>query len=569
MTMKWIEPESVRITEALRNEVGGHPLICETLVRRGIGDPESALSFLDPDCYSPTHFSEMPDISKSVDRLEHAIKNRERILIWGDFDVDGQTSTTVLFSTLKQLGGNVLPNIPVREKESHGIKVPSLKTFASQRLDLLLTCDTGISEHDAVDYANKNGIDVIITDHHELPANLPDAYSVINPQLLPADHPLKELPGVGVAYKLAEALFDRFNRDGTEYNADQFLDLVALGIVADVAILRDENRYLLQRGIEVLRATPRRGLRTLMEACQIDIPGTSEDHIGYYIAPRLNAIGRLGDANPVVELLTTDNLEKSRILTKILDDYNERRKVLQDQTYREATQQIRENEKLLNFRVLVLSDTGWPLGILGLVAGRLAEEYTRPVILITTYTDGTGRGRGSARSVDGINITDLLAANSHLLLTFGGHAGAAGLTVLHDNIPDLRRDLSTTVTSMIGEDLPEKRLQIDAFLQFPDLTTELVEDIQRLAPFGRGNPSLTIATRSLRISDQSKLGYSGNHMQFVIEDPDGNRHRVIRWRGAGRPVPDGTFSLAYTIGINEFRDKRELQIVWVDAHSES
>ena len=390
----WIEPPKVEVPNSLRAAVGGHPLVAETLVRRGIRDSRAARAFLDPTHYHPTSPSALPHAERAAERLEHAILLGERICVWGDFDVDGQTATTILVSALRDLGASVFFHIPNREREGHGIDLTALEEVLAKGVDVLLTCDTGITAHDGVESASQQSVDVIITDHHDLPPTIPPAYAATDPKMLPQTHALRELPGVGVAYKLAQLLY---RRAGRAEEATRHLDLAALGIVADVATQTGDVRFLLQRGLEALRRTERLGLRTLMEIAELDPTGLTEEHIGFELAPRLNALGRLADASPAVELLTTDDLERARILAHQLDGLNARRKMLCDQVTQAAEAQLERDPSLLDHGALELSHPRWPGGVIGIVAGRLAERYHRPVILITAPPGELARG--SARSI--------------------------------------------------------------------------------------------------------------------------------------------------------------------------
>lgn len=313
----WQDPPAVSVPNELRAAVGGHPLISEHLARKGILSPLQSRRFLSAEHYEPASANDLPDIDRAVDRVNRAIRAGERILIWGDFDVDGQTSTALLFSALQQRGARVSYHVPNRFSEGHGIHLPTLKQKLDSGIDLILTCDTGVGAHDAIDYARGRGVDTVITDHHALPERLPAAVAVLNSRRLPSGHPLIELPGVGVAWKLIEALYD-----GAE--CGHLLDLVALGIVADVMVQVDDTRYLLQRGLEVLRENRRLGLRALLDNAQISAHDLNEGHIGFTMAPRLNALGRLDDANPAVELLTTSDWNRARQLAGALEGLNAR-----------------------------------------------------------------------------------------------------------------------------------------------------------------------------------------------------------------------------------------------------
>ena len=555
MMPEWREPAAVDVPADLRSAVGGHPLISEYLARKGITTPAAARKFMSPAHYTPAAANELPDIDRAAERLKRALRRKEKILIWGDFDVDGQTSTALLFSALKKRGANVSYYVPHRIKDGHGINLPTLKAKLAADVDLLLTCDTGISAHDAVEYAARRGVDVVITDHHALPETLPAAYAIVNPRRLPEEkHPLYNLPGVGVAYKLIEALY-------AGESTDFLLDLVALGIVADVVVQGADTRYLLQRGLERLRGNHRLGLRALLEQAKIQPQQLNEGHIGFALAPRLNALGRLDDANPAVELLTTNDWGRARIIANDLEGLNNRRKFLSNQVYQAAAAQIEGDPSLLEYAALVLSHEDWHRGVIGIVAGRLAEEYARPVVMISTTDD---IGYGSARSVAGLDIN--AAFESELvvqhLTRYGGHSMAAGLTLPTENIFSFRRALSRVLRQM-GAGQNQPTLQIDGYLALSDISLELAADIERLAPFGSGNPPLVFASRDLEAVSSAGLGRRGEHLQLHLEDPQGNRQRVIWWRGTRQDLPSGRFDLAYTLRRSSFKGQSEALVEWL------
>ncbi len=558
---EWVVPEDVQVPEALPAAVGGHPLVAAALVRRGISEPQAALAFLNPDHYCPAPASQLPGIQPAADRVETAIRRRELICVWGDFDVDGQTATALLVTTLRDLGAHVIYHIPLRGDESHGINLPALQKIISGGARLILTCDTGISAHQAVEYARRAGVDVVITDHHDLPPALPQARAVVNPRLLPEHHPLYHLPGVGTAYKLAEALYERA---GQPQAAHSHLDLVALGIVADVATQVGDTRYLLQRGLAALRQTRRPGLRALMEAADLDPTHLSEEHIGYVLGPRLNAVGRLADASLAVELLTTADLTRSRVLASQMEGLNARRRLLCAQVERAALAQIERDPSLLDQPALVLTGPAWPAGIIGIVAGRLAERYGRPVVLISAPPGEVARG--SARSVEGCNISAALASVSELLLTFGGHPMAAGFSIHPDRIPDFHHALLRAIRAM-GVTRPGARpgMRIDAVLPLHELSLELVEDLGRLAPFGPGNPPLVLMAPEVRVAGQRLVGRHQEHRLITLADASGLTYQAIWWEAADEPLPEGEVDLAYQARASDYRGQRGLQIEWIAA----
>ncbi len=571
MTRPWLLPAPVSVPEALREATGGHLLVAETLVRRGFADVGAARAFLDPAAYIPAPSSELPGMARAVTRLGRAIRGGEPICVWGDFDVDGQTATALLVSCLADLGAQVSYHVPNRETEGHGISLPALDNVINRGAHLILTCDTGIASHAAVNHARGRGVDVIITDHHDLPATLPDAVAVISPKLTTAaddaPHPLYDLPGVGVAYKLAEALYDWARRSD---DASRLLDLVALGIVADLAVQRGDTRYLLQRGLAALRRTQRLGLQVLMETAELDPAHLSEEHIGFVIGPRLNAAGRLADATPCVELLTlgegagprtTDRLRqdltRARIIAADLQTLNARRKVECDAVERAAEAQIQRDPALLDAPALVLDSLHWPPGVIGIVASRLVEAYGKPAILIATPAGGLGRA--SARSVEGLHITEAIATQAHLLAGFGGHPMAAGFTIEPRRIGEFRRGFLRAV-EVRSQGRRDAGLPIDGSLPLADLTLDLTDDLARLAPFGPGNPPLVLIAERLRVKADRQVGRNDEHRVLLVTDEAGNERSVVWWDGGDETAPEGLFDLAYVARSSTFRGQRDVQV---------
>jgi len=562
-TKTWREPLEIAPSDALRAAVGGHPLVAATLERRAYTTPERALAFLDPALYTPASPYDLPDMDRAVARLEEAIARDEHIVVWGDFDVDGQTATALLVSALEALGANVGYHVPVRESEGHGVNVTWLERVIDAGASLILTCDTGVSAHDAVAYAQERGVAFVITDHHELTDALPGAAAVVNPRRLPEGHPLSHLPGVGVAYKVAEALYGNAGRAA---DAERFLDLAALGIVADVATQIADTRYLLQRGIEALRHTERPGLREMMKLAGMSPEGLTEEHIGYILAPRLNAVGRLADAQAGVELLTTGDLARARILAGQLEALNAQRRRMCDEVYAAAQTQIAQNPRLLDDAALVLAHPSWPAGIIGIVASRLVEQYERPVVLLSAPPDGPARG--SARSVVGVNITRAIAGQADLLTGFGGHPMAAGVTLPPDNLPAFRRGLARTVASMIGGAPEPPSLEIDAYVTLDEVTPELATELGRLAPFGPGNPPVTLAALGLVVSTSRRVGRGDEHRIVEVEDATGAARRVIWWEGGAAEPPAGAFDLAFVLRASDYRGAPQVEVEWLDARQE-
>jgi single-stranded-DNA-specific exonuclease len=551
---RWLDPQPIDVPPTLREAVGGHPLIAKALARRGILTAASVRAFLDPAAYTPAHPADLPDLSTAADRIRRAIQLGERIAVWGDFDADGQTATALLLEVLRALGAEITFHVPTRH-EGHGFYRASAERLIAAGSRLILTCDTGVTAHAAVAQANALGAEVIITDHHVPSEHLPPALAVVNPHRLPPDHPLATLPGVGVAYELTKAL--------DPAAADRTLDLVALGTVADVATLTGDARYLVQRGLEALRHTERLGLQAVYQAANLRPEGITEEHIGFVLGPRLNALGRLADAANGVELLTTNDWTRARTLAAEVEGLNVRRQWLTKQVADAALAQIeREPALLSDHQALVLSHPAWPGGVTGIVAGRLAERFGKPAVLISAPAGELASGSG--RSVPNVNLITALTDCAPLLERFGGHAGAAGFSIQAERIPELRAALSRAVVSR-AEAILEPMLAIEAYVELSDLTLGLVAEINRLAPFGPGNPPLTLAVRDLRAVSDAVIGRTGEHRRVIVEDAQDRSQTVFWWQGTGWPLPQGRFDLALTVRASDFRGSAEVQIEWLGA----
>jgi single-stranded-DNA-specific exonuclease len=545
--MRWIDAPTPK-TALLP---GYHPLVEACLIRRGFSDPEAARAFLDPNLYTPTPASALPGVQAAVERIGRAVRKHEPICIWGDFDVDGQTATAVLVQTLRAMGAQVSYHLPVRSRESHGVNIKYLEEILDGGVRLLITCDTGITAHEATEFTRSRGVDMIITDHHDLPAHIPQTLAVINPKMLPSEHPLATLAGVGVAYKLAEALLSASNAD---LRAEELLDLVALGLVADLAILRADTRYLVQRGLEALRATHRPGLLAMFDLAELQPETINESHIGFTLAPRLNSLGRIGDANPVIDFLLSNDQERARVLANQLENYNARRKLLTSQVTQAAESLLRAEPSRLTAPIIIVGHPEWPSSVLGIAAARLVEHYGKPALVLSTPPGEPAYG--SARSVDGLHITKAISAVSDLLYGFGGHPMAAGLSIAPENLPAFSTRLVKTVERMFSENRQaEPSLQLDAWLTLPELNLELAQNLEQMAPFGPGNPKLTLASRNLALELAVPFGRNKEHVNLNVIDEVGNTYQVTWWDGGGEPLPEGRFDLAYTLRATNWRGK--------------
>lgn len=585
MAQPWILRPAVTPSPELVAAIGGHPLVAQLLAQRGIDTPEKAMPFLDPDQYTPAPPSALLGVDEAATLLHDAVARRQHILVWGDFDVDGQTSTALLVTALRSLVGDeqVHFHVPNRFEESHGIRLPKLQQkLADYPAEVLLTCDTGIAEASAIGYARDQGLTVIVTDHHDPSAefsalrpgvdplwglspvevgieSVRRANAIVNPKFQPEGDPLRTLPGVGVAYKLVQRLYELTGRRGEE---EEMLDLVALGIVADVAEQINDARYLLQRGLERLRTTKRVGLMALMQISRVDPAKLTAESIGFQLGPRMNALGRIDDATISVELLSTHDPILAGQLANKLERLNQERRVLTSQINRMAEEMIERDPSLLDFNALVLAHPQWHAGVVGIVASRLVERYGKPALLLLTPPGEPARG--SARSVAGVDIGAAIAACSHLLLTHGGHPGAAGVSLLPENIPAFRRELSRQV-ELHRDPTVQPGLQIDVEASLSDLSLELETELARLAPFGQGNPLPRFVTYGVEVANDRRMGADGSHRKLRIRpaNTDAPMHELLWFGGGDAELPAGPLDIVYTLSVNEYRNERSLQLMYV------
>ncbi len=578
----WILSPQIEPSPALRAAVGGHPLVAQLLAQRGITTAEKALSFLDSRAYAPAPPSALVGLDRAADALIDAIRQGKKFLVWGDFDVDGQTSTTLLVAALQELAGpqRVRFHVPNRFSEGHGIKPYALKELledASFEPQVLLTCDTGIGDGEGIGIAKDAGLTVVVTDHHDLPGEFADAEpgaeppcgepadvageqsvrradAIVNPKFLRADDPLRTLPGVGVAYKLVQHLYELA---GDPDGAAQFLDLVALGIVADVAEQQHDTRHLLQIGLDRLRRTERVGLKALMESARLSPESVDAQSIAFQIGPRMNALGRLDDATVAVELLTTDDAIRAGQLAAQMERLNNDRRLLTSQITQTAFDMLEREPVLLDFNAIVLANPNWHAGIIGIVAARLVEEFHLPTVLLCSPPGEPARG--SARSTSGVDIGAAIAGCGELLMHHGGHPGAAGVTLDAANIDRFRRELSRQVEQNRIDAGPEG-LHIDAELPFSEVSLSLAEEIERLAPFGNGNPLPKFVSQGLTVVQDRRIGRDGAHRRLLLQDREERRQTAVWWRSADVDLPGGAIDIAYTLGVNEYRGQRSAQL---------
>ncbi|MAS33084.1 MAG: single-stranded-DNA-specific exonuclease RecJ [Anaerolineaceae bacterium] len=537
-----------------------NPIVAQVLYNRGLKEPDAAYKFLYDRDVDTNPFL-MKGINQAVARIRHAIKKQESIVVYGDFDADGVTSTALLMQTLRALGAVVKPYIPHRVDEGYGLNSKALLKLARAGVKLVITVDCGIRSVEDVEDGKAAGLDIIITDHHSIGPEIPNALAVINPKQVDCDYPEDMLAGVGVAYKLAQALLrveGNMRRNALPLNEEDLLDLVAIGTVADLAPLsRLENRALVRRGLQQINLARRPGLRALLDVVDLEAGKVSAMTIGYMLGPRINAAGRLGSAMTAYHLLAAADMKQATRLAEELHELNSQR---QDLT-RDAQDLIRErieaeadDDNLLIFA----ADPHFQPGIVGLVAGRLVEEFYRPAVVME---QGEDESRASCRSIPQFDITQALDQCADLLVRHGGHAQAAGFTVLNKNVPDLmQRLVGLAQQTLAGQEL-KPTLEIDAEVDTNHVSEHLLEELQHLEPTGYMNAAPVFMMRNAYILEWRLVGRD-------------NRHLKLKVARAGRPPLDaigfglgewaaqlpGHVDLAYQLELNEWNGRRNLQL---------
>jgi len=491
----------------LTNISGLPPLIAQLIFNRGLADPSQLESFIAADKRLSGDPFLLSDMHQAVARIYQALLSGENIAIYGDFDADGITATAIMVKGLSILEGKPVPYIPHRLTEGHGLKAAALQKLYQQGASLVVTVDCGITGLTEIQKVRKLGLDIVITDHHTPPAELPPAIAVVNPKLPDSKYPFSELAGVGVAFKLLQALFQSI---GKEKQIDGLIDLVALGTVADVMPLLGENRYLVKEGLRLLNASPRIGIREILTQAGLPAGSVDSDNISWVIAPRLNTASRLEHAQPSYELLMTDSPERARHLAVWLEQKNAERQRITARAVEKAREQVlAEGVSPL----LMVGSMDYSAGISGLVAGRLAEEFYRPAVVVRV---GKRISTASCRSIPEFNIILALNQCSTLFSQFGGHAQAAGFVLPTRNLPRLQESLlEIAATELAGVDLRPK-LDIDAEVSLSDLGGDVFPAMQQLAPFGKGNPAPVFLSRRVEVVNLRTMGTNGEHLRLQL-----------------------------------------------------
>ena len=536
----------------IAKKAGLGPEVARLLYSRGVKDQEALSRFLTPtldDLHDPYL---LHDMDKAVERIRRAIEDGEFILLYGDYDADGMTSASIVKESLEQLGAEVAVYLPNRFTDGYGPNASVYKYFIEQQgISLIVTVDNGVAGHEAIDLAQSMGVDVIVTDHHSMPEVLPDAYAIVHPEHPDADYPFKHLAGCGVAFKLACALLEEVQVE--------LLDLVAIGTIADMVSLTDENRIMVQYGLEVLRNTQRMGLQEMFNIAGIARNDVTEETVGFQLAPRLNALGRLDDPNPAIDLLTGFDDEEAHDIALMIHEKNEERKEIVQAIYQEAKAMVDPAKK-----VQILAKEGWNPGVLGIVAGRLLEELGQTVIVLNLED---GRAKGSARSIEALDIFEALDPHRNLFIAFGGHAGAAGMTLEADKLDTLSEILESYVLDKGLDATTKNNLSLDEELDLEALTIDVVKNFERLAPFGMDNQKPVFYIRDFQIENARAMGASNAHLKLKIFRGTSNFEVVAFGKGslAAEFSQAKGLELAVTLSVNQWNGQTTLQLMMVDA----
>ena len=563
--MRWkIKQPSQDQIASLKKEFNTSEIIAKVLANRGIESLKSSHDFFNPSNERLHDPFMMKNMDIAVDRISKNIQNQKPILIFGDYDVDGTTGASLLYLGLKDLNAIVEYYIPHREKEGYGLSTGGIDYAQSIGADLLITCDCGINAFKPVDDAADQGIDVIITDHHIPDKKLPNAYAVLNPKQKGCEYPFKGLCGCGVAFKLISALSEQSE---IEQNLGlNYLDLVALATSADMVPILDENRVLVHCGLDQLEESNSPGIHQLLVQTGLVGESLNVGKLVFGLAPKINAAGRMGDANRTVELLTTSDKNRAEELASILVRENKRRQLIQEDIVNDAIRQVYAQVDLENSKVVIVGSKGWHPGVIGIVASRIKDEFSRPAIVIAFDEDGIGKG--SARSIPKLDLYDALAYASKFLEGFGGHPMAAGLTVLEDRFENFKSLFLRNVNKILSDDDLIPVISIDGEMELKDINPRFMRFLEKLGPFGPGNMRPKFMSRNLQVSGQPRLMGKGEHIRFIVSQ-NGRNYPAIGFKLSShyedliRGVP---IDLAYVVEVNEWQGQSNIQLNVRDIH---
>ncbi len=588
---KWILRENLaqRIPEEtvqMARDLAVSPIVAQLLINRGYTDAASARSFLHMESEMLCDPFLLRDIEPAIARIRRALECGERITVYGDYDVDGVTSVCTLYLFLRRYSEHISYYIPNRANEGYGVSKSAIEKLAGEGTALIITVDTGITANEEVLYAASLGVDVVVTDHHECRSELPEAVAVINPHRPDCPYPFKELAGVGVVFKLICALQERLTGqsrlDAVGDVCRHYADLVAIGTIADVMPIRDENKLIVSYGLHLIEHTARPGLVALMEAAANRTGSAptvrkrktrkiTSGYIGYTLAPRINAAGRIRSATEAVELFLAEDPDEAKRLAEDLCEANRERQTEENRIMEEAFEKIYAEHDFEHDPVIVLDSDGWHHGIIGIVASRITEKFGLPSILVSF--EGCGLvygsddvGKGSGRSIKGLNLVDALVHCSDCLVKFGGHELAAGLSVTRANLPLFRARINEYARSVLSEEAMTPTLEGDCILKFSDITLSLAQELQLLEPYGVGNPVPVFALFGVEILESAAVS-GGRHTRFTLGTGDGHVLQAMCF-GSGMEelslFAGDLADLMFTVDINEWNGRKSVQLIIKD-----
>lgn len=546
-----------------------NPVILQLLFNRGLKEQAAVDKFLAPnydqDLHSPFLFLGM---ETAVTRINQAIAKKERVLVYGDYDVDGVCSAVLLISVLRILGLEPDVYIPDREVEGYGLAQKAIADIIKLGVKLIITVDCGIANYDEIEFLNQNGVEVIVTDHHQPVARLPNAVAVINPKIKNQKYPFAELAGCGVVFKLVQALLKDIQKSEASCPAGfekWFLDLVAMATVADICPLLDENRTLVKYGLIVLQKTRQAGIQALAQVARISLASINTDNIGFQLAPRLNAAGRIDHASTAYELLMTDDFKRALAIAQGLDGQNRERQKETDQIFELAKKQIGE---VTDQKILFAMGKNWPVGIVGLVAGKLTDEFFRPALVLGK--NQTGQIIGSGRSIAGFNITDALAKCQKFLWRYGGHFMACGFTLKETEFKNFKQAMQKIADFQLSSRDLRPVLKIDVEVPLREINWQLYDELSKFEPFGQGNPKPLFLVRGLAVAGLRPVGKDGKHLQIMVADTNRNIKKTIGFcfgDWCQRLKIGDIIDLVVDVDINVWNGNKELQLKILDIKS--
>ena len=558
LNRRWSQyPRDEKLSGELSKEFNISSATSQVLINRGIKNGEEASSFINPRLSGLKDPFEIPNMKKAAGRVLLAKERGEKVTVYGDFDVDGVTATAIVVLALRTLGIETSYYIPHRYGEGYGMHEEAVSKIAADGTKLIITVDCGITNAKEIEKASSLGMDVIVTDHHNIPKKLPKAYAVVDPKMMEDGHPSKNLAGAGVAFKFVWAVFKEAGIKDTAL-IKEYLDLAALGTVADVVPLTAENRVIVVAGIKVINENKRVGIKHLISAA--GVKGSINSHkIAFMLAPRLNSPGRLEHAGLSLELLLENDPSKANEIAARINKVNSKRQEIGSLIGEEALSAVKDYE---NKKIIVLSSKGWHPGVIGIVASKICEKFNRPAILIGIHDD---KCRGSARSIEGCDVYSLLAACSDLFTDFGGHKDAAGFEMKAGNIEKLKERLSIEVDAQVSIDTLAAKTRIDCELDSKDICLSLAKEMAKLEPFGQGNPHPVLMSRGLKVVSKKAVGTAKKHLKLKLTDGKA----IFEAIGFGigdlweKILPDSSFDFAYSLKVSDWSgyDEPELELI--------